>query len=74
MKKAHLLRCARTARSNVLLKYASARGFFARLASGTFLTRLETEFFNTLIITYQKELARRMDKYLSKLPGEPDGI
>jgi len=28
-------------RSNVLSMYTSAHGFFARLASGTFLTRLE---------------------------------
>ena len=31
--------------SNVLLKYASARGFVARLASGTFLIRLRTGVF-----------------------------
>jgi len=30
-------------------KYASARRFLARLASGTFLTGLKTGFFNTLI-------------------------
>ena len=35
-------------RSNVLLKYASARRFLARLASETFLTALKTEFFKTL--------------------------
>jgi hypothetical protein len=40
LKKAHLFRCARITRSNVLPEYACARGFIARLASGTFLTRL----------------------------------
>ncbi len=50
LKKAHLLRCAQSPRSNVLLKYASARRFFARLAPGTFLTGLGTEFFNTLFL------------------------
>ncbi len=49
VKKAHLRRCARPARSNVLLQYASARWLFARLASGTFLTGLRTGFFNTLL-------------------------
>ena len=48
LKKAHLLRCAQLSRSNVLPKYVSARRFFARLASGTFLTSLRTGFFNTL--------------------------
>ena len=33
--------CARTARSNVHPEYAFARGFFARLASGTLLIRLQ---------------------------------
>lgn len=41
LRKARLLRCPRTARSNVHPEYASARGFFARLASGTFLIRLQ---------------------------------
>src|SRR3989338_398730 len=40
--------CARPARSDVLLKYASAHGSLARLASGTFLTGLRIGFFNTL--------------------------
>jgi hypothetical protein len=44
LKKAHLLRCAQTARSNVLIKYASAREFFARLAFGTFLIGLKESF------------------------------
>ncbi len=35
-------------RSNVLPKYASARRFFARLASEIFLTSLQTEVFNNL--------------------------
>jgi hypothetical protein len=49
LKKAHLLRCAQSPHSNVLAKYASARRFLARLAPGTFLTGLWTEFFNTLV-------------------------
>jgi len=49
LKKAHLLRCARSARSKVLPKYASARGFFARLAPGTFLISLRRGFFSTLL-------------------------
>jgi hypothetical protein len=40
LKKAHLFRCARTTHSNVPPEYACARGFIARLASGTFLIRL----------------------------------
>ncbi len=34
--------------SNVSPKYASARRFFARLASEIFLTSLQTAFFNNL--------------------------
>jgi hypothetical protein len=41
MKKAHLFRCARITRSNVLPEYASVPGFVARLASGPFLIRLQ---------------------------------
>ena len=41
LKKAHLFRCTRIARSNVLPEYACAREFIARLASGTFLIRLQ---------------------------------
>jgi len=35
--------------SNVPAKYASARRFFARLASEIFLTSLQTAFFNNLL-------------------------
>ena len=45
LKKAHLFRCTRTTRSNVLPEYACARGFVARLASGTFLIRLQERVF-----------------------------
>jgi hypothetical protein len=45
LKKIHMLRCAQSPRSNVLVKYASARRFFARLASEFFLSSLQTEFF-----------------------------
>src|SRR5262245_4507439 len=41
MRKADLLRCARSLRSNVLHKYTSAHRIFARLASRTFLTGLQ---------------------------------
>ncbi|MCZ6625191.1 MAG: hypothetical protein O7B35_13340 [Deltaproteobacteria bacterium] len=47
LKKAHLLRCARPPRSDVPPKYAYARCFLTRLASGTFLTGLRTGLFNT---------------------------
>ena len=40
LKKAHLFRCARITRSNVLPEYACAGEFIARLASGAFLIRL----------------------------------
>jgi NitT/TauT family transport system substrate-binding protein len=40
-----MLRCAQSPRSNVLLKYASALRFFARLASEIFLSSLRAEFF-----------------------------
>jgi hypothetical protein len=36
LKKTHMLRCAQSPRYNVLAKYASARRFFARLASESF--------------------------------------
>ena len=49
LKKPHMLRCAQSPRSNVLLKYAFARRFFARLASETFLSSLQSEFFSTLL-------------------------
>ena len=38
--------CAQSSRSNVLLKYAFAHRFFARLASEIFLSSLQTEFNN----------------------------
>jgi len=39
-----MLRCAQSPRFNVLGKYASARRFFARLASEIFLSSLQTGF------------------------------
>ncbi len=39
---------SKQSRSNVLPKYASARRFFARLASEIFLTSLQTDLFNNL--------------------------
>ena len=44
LKKPHMLRCAQSPRSNVLPKYASARRFFARLASEIFLSSLQPSF------------------------------
>ena len=41
LKKTHMLRCAQSPRSNVLAVYASARRFFARLASEIFLSSLQ---------------------------------
>jgi hypothetical protein len=49
LKKTHMLRCAQLPRSNVPPKYASARRYFARLASEIFLTSLQTAFFNNLL-------------------------
>jgi hypothetical protein len=48
LKKTHMLRCAQSPRINVLSKYASARRFFACLASEVFLSSLESEFFSKL--------------------------
>jgi hypothetical protein len=42
-----MLRCAQSPRYNVPLKYASARRFFARLASEIFLSSLRKEFITT---------------------------
>jgi hypothetical protein len=53
-----MLRCAQSPRSNVLPKYASSPAcperkpkdrFFARLASETFLSSLQSEFFSKLL-------------------------
>jgi hypothetical protein len=49
LKKPHMLRCAQSPHYNVLVKYASAPRFFARLASEFFLSSLQTEFFNSLL-------------------------
>jgi hypothetical protein len=45
LKKTHRLRCAQSPRYNVLAMYASARRFFARLASEIFLSSLQSGFF-----------------------------
>ncbi len=58
LKKTHMLRCAQSPCLNVLPKYASARRFFARrsaelgrsLASEIFLTSLQADFFNNLLV------------------------
>ncbi len=41
---------SKQSRSNVPPKYASARRFFARLASEIFLTSLQADFFNNLLV------------------------
>jgi hypothetical protein len=43
-----MLRCAQSPRSNVLVKYASARRLFARLASEIFLSSLQIRVFQQL--------------------------
>src|SRR6266850_6927260 len=53
LKKTHMLRCAQSPRYNVLIKYASARRFFARLASEIFLSSLRKEFLSSLIVNRQ---------------------
>ncbi len=50
LQKTHMLRCAQSPRSNVPPKYASARRFFARLASEIFLTSLQPVFFNNPLV------------------------
>jgi hypothetical protein len=44
-----MLRCAQSPRSNVVPKYTCARRFIARLASETFLSSLQSEFFINLL-------------------------
>ena len=45
----HMLCCTKSPRYNVPGKYASARRFFARLASEIFLSSLQTEFLSKLL-------------------------
>jgi hypothetical protein len=45
----HMLCCTKSPRSNVRGKYASARRFFARLASEIFLSSLQIEFLSKLL-------------------------
>jgi hypothetical protein len=47
LKKAHLLRCTRFARSNVQHEYARVRQIFVRLASGTFVSGLQRKLIET---------------------------
>jgi ABC-type nitrate/sulfonate/bicarbonate transport system substrate-binding protein len=56
LKKTNMLRCARSPRSNVPVKYAVARRFFARLASEIFLSSLQFRFFRTLKVRFDAEL------------------
>ena len=57
MKKTHMLRCAQSPRSNVRPKYASARLFFARLASEIFLSSLQSGFRRNLLVFISIEFA-----------------
>jgi hypothetical protein len=50
-----MLRCAQSARYNVLVKYACARRFFARLASEIFLSSLQTVLFTNLLACSEAE-------------------
>jgi len=56
LKKTHMLRCAQSPRVNVLPMYASARRFFARLASEIFLSSLQSGFFSTLTFRFNAAL------------------
>jgi len=51
-----MLRCAQSPRVNVLPMYASARRFFARLASEIFLSSLQSGFFSTLTFRFNAAL------------------
>jgi hypothetical protein len=54
-----MLRCVKSPRYNVLVKYASARRFFTRLASKIFLSSLQAEFFSNLLVASTLPFARR---------------
>ena len=75
MKKAHLLRCARSPRSNVLRMYVFARPFLARLASETFLTGL-CEFLLTLVFALGTACplasAQTLDQLIASARKEPE--
>ena len=65
LKKTHMLRCAQSPRSNVLPKYASARRFFARLASEIFLSSLQREFFSTLLVNRDRVVTVRNRRHVA---------
>jgi hypothetical protein len=75
VKKAHLLRCARSPRSNVLRMYVFARPFLARLASETFLTGL-CEFLLTLVFALGTACplasAQTLDQLIASARKEPE--
>ena len=60
---------SKQSRSNVPLKYASARRFFARLASEIFLTSLQTAFFNNLLVIFYLVFFRLSSPGLRPLNG-----
>jgi hypothetical protein len=45
-----MLRCAQSPRSDVLIEYAYARRFFARLASEILLSSLNSEFIENVLV------------------------
>jgi hypothetical protein len=60
-----MLRCAQSPRVKVLLMYASARRFFARLASGSFWAACKRLFFSDLLeIIKHCERNRRLGIYV----------
>jgi hypothetical protein len=66
LKKTHMLRCTKSPCYNVLAKYASARRFFARLASEIFLSSLQTAFFRNLLDPRHTFEANRTAKELPR--------
>src|SRR4029077_11204682 len=73
VKKAHLLRCARSPRSNVLRMYVFACPFLARLASETFLTSLCGFLLTLVLVTaYPLRAAETLDQLITNARKEPE--
>jgi len=60
---------SKRSRSNVPPKYASARRFFARLASEIFLSSLQTAFFNNLLARRRNDVHHNRLTLLHDLDG-----
>ena len=69
LKKTHMLRCAQSPRSNVPAKYASARRFFARLASEIFLSSLQSVLFSNLLGSRVKNFRASLGLLLTLVAG-----